>query len=49
MRSVAVGYTRSNGFSDSNRFHYTPFTGLYRYGKYSGTRFGASIRSNKSF
>ncbi len=44
IRSIASRFTSSSGFSNSNRFSVSPSTGLYRYGSYSGSRFGTSIR-----
>ena len=45
LRSVASRYTSSNGYRSANRFSYNPATRQYRYGSYSGNRFGSSIRS----
>ena len=43
IRAVSSRYTSSNNFNSANRFRST--NGVYRYGPYSGNRFGTQIRS----
>lgn len=43
IRTVSSRYTSSNGYNSANRF--TSTNGVYRYGAYSGNRFGTQIRS----
>ncbi len=44
VRTASSRLTSASGFNSANRFSYTPSSGIYRYGAYSGTRFGTSIR-----
>ena len=45
VRTISSRFTSGSGFNSANRFSYTPTSGIYRYGAYSGTRFGTSIGS----
>lgn len=47
-RATAVRYTTINGFNRANRFQYDPSTRIYRYGSFTGTRFGVDIRSKEN-
>ena len=48
IRTTATRFTSSYGYSSANRFSYNPALQYYRYGSYSGSRFGISIRSNEN-
>ena len=43
-RTVSSRYTSSTGFRSTNRFNYNRGTNTYRYGSYTGSRYGQSIR-----
>ena len=44
-RVTAIRYTTTVGFNRANRFIYDPRTRIYRYGTFTGRRFGVDIKS----